>query len=919
MLETRNLVKIYKPKKGVPVTALNDISLKVPDTGMVFLLGKSGSGKSTLLNVLGGLDRYNSGEILIKGQSSKTFRQQHFDSYRNTYVGFIFQEYNILDEFSVGANIALALQLQGIKPSSEQINQILAEVDLEGYGNRKPNELSGGQKQRVAIARALVKSPKIIMADEPTGALDSATGRQILTTLKKLSKDKLVIVVSHDREFAEQYGDRIIELADGRVICDVERRSSDLPVQEQSPVYDRDTVSLSQGYVLTEEDRAAICQYIENMVSQGKTPQFQLTTQETTSFHPTDESRIHAAADGYRLIKSKLPMSYAFKMGGSSLKHKKFRLVMTILLSCIAFILFGLADTMASYDYVDTSVSSLSDPDSQITYAALEKNQAIYYGDGEDDYYWDYSRLTQEDYTLIKEKTGITMYPVFSDAGQWTSGIYLDISFYNNISDMSSDSFYYSSYYQSGFSGYVEISEQLMADMDAKLAAGRLPTGADELAISTHILLTFEKYGYRSDVTGSTHTIRNAEDIIGKTLALDGITYTITGVVDTGIDYSRYEMLTEALDETAEFSDQLLYFVLQTELQYSLNYSLNGLAMVSEGQIDRIYAAVSENRDFSSIFYLYGDEYWQSWENYGSLSQIDSTQVVWLDGSTRTQLQDNEVILSEEEYMNSAASYGDRYNFRYQYTSDSPDYSAITAMDLWLEVYSGGIYEGNPVKIVGIIPNEASSPYSHIISDKLLASANISDEPMICQTIAAMPDSAADIRALAEFTDQVLADASGNLICFDLMNPVSFELKNLDTVFVVLRNVFMWVGVVFVIFASLLFSNFIATSISYKKREIGILRAIGSRSNDVFRIFFAESFIIAMINFVLSLLGTFAVCGVINYFVRYSAGLLLTILNVGVRQILLLFGICLLVAFLASFLPVRKIAAKRPIDAIRDR
>ena len=115
MLETKNLVKIYRPKKGVPVTALNNVSLKFPDTGMVFLLGKSGSGKSTLLNVLGGLDRYNEGEILIKGQSSRTFSQQHFDSYRNTYVGFIFQEYNILDEFSVGTNIALALQLQGIK------------------------------------------------------------------------------------------------------------------------------------------------------------------------------------------------------------------------------------------------------------------------------------------------------------------------------------------------------------------------------------------------------------------------------------------------------------------------------------------------------------------------------------------------------------------------------------------------------------------------------------------------------------------------------------------------------------------------------------------------------------------------------------------------------------------------------------
>lgn len=922
MLETRNLVKIYKPKKGVPVKALDNVSLKFPDTGMVFLLGKSGSGKSTLLNVLGGLDRYNSGEILIKGKSSRTFRQQHFDSYRNTYVGFIFQEYNILDEFSVGANIALALQLQGIKPTNEQINHILAEVDLEGYGSRKPNELSGGQKQRVAIARALVKSPKIIMADEPTGALDSATGRQILTTLKKLSKDKLVIVVSHDREFAEQYADRIVELADGQVIRDVERRGNELPAENQAPVFEGDSVSLSQGYVLTDEDREAILRYIESTVSQGKAPKFELTTAESTSFQPTDESRIVSATDGYRLIKSKLPMKYAFKMGASGLKHKKFRLVMTILLSCIAFILFGLADTMASYDYVTTSVSSLSDPDSQITYAALEKQQAVYYGDGEDDYYWDYSRLTEEDYALIKEHTGITMYPVYSDASSWLSGIYLDLSFYSHIASPSDGSSYFgNAFYQNAFGGYVEISEELMEAMGAQLVEGRLPQQADELAISSHILLTFEEYGYQADYGSQAETIRDAEDIIGKTLTLDGITYTVTGVVDTGIDYSRYDALKEELDETAEFTDQLLWMVLQQELRYSLNYSLNGLAMVSEGQLDRIYAKLADSRDLSALFYLYGDNYWQNMGNYATLSQLDDTQVVWLDGKARTALSDNEVILSEKEYMNcidASGLTGTEYDFRMQYQSENPNYSAIAAMDLTLDVYTA-MYESHQVRIVGILPTDADSPYSHVISDDLMGAADITSGTLICQTIAAMPTDIPGIRALAEFTDLEFADSDGNRICFELMNPVSFELKNLDEIFEFLRTVFMWVGVVFVIFASLLFSNFIATSISYKKREIGILRAIGSRSNDVFRIFFAESFIIAMINFVLSLGGTVAICGLINYFVRYQAGLLLTILNVGIRQVGLLFGICLLVAFVASFLPVRKIAAKRPIDAIRDR
>lgn len=265
MLEIRNLTKTYKPKKGVPVVALDNISLKFPDSGMIFLLGKSGSGKSTLLNLLGGLDIYDSGEIIIKGKSSKNFKQQDFDSYRNTYVGFIFQEYNVLDEFTVGANIALALELQGKKATDEKINSILKEVDLEGFGQRKPNELSGGQKQRVAIARALVKNPKIIMADEPTGALDSNTGRQIFDTLKKLSADKLVIVVSHDRDFAENYADRIIELADGKVISDLvylnnydEEKSA-----SKELIFSENIISIPENYHLTEEDRLAINEYID--------------------------------------------------------------------------------------------------------------------------------------------------------------------------------------------------------------------------------------------------------------------------------------------------------------------------------------------------------------------------------------------------------------------------------------------------------------------------------------------------------------------------------------------------------------------------------------------------------------------------------------------------------------------------------
>ena len=940
MLETRNLVKIYKPKKGVPVTALNGISLKFPDKGMVFLLGKSGSGKSTLLNVLGGLDRYDSGEILIKGMSSKDFRQRHFDSYRNTYVGFIFQEYNVLDEFSVGANIALALQLQGIKPTSERINEILTEVDLAGYGTRKPNELSGGQKQRVAIARALVKNPRIIMADEPTGALDSATGRQILSTLKKLSSDKLVIVVSHDREFAEQYADRIIELADGSVIRDVERVSEALP-EISEPVYEEDGVCLPRDYVLTEEDNRAICRYIQKMVTEGKAPRFSLGGgEQNRSFQPTDPAKIQTSADGYHLIKSKLPMQYAFKMGASGLKHKKFRLVMTILLSCVAFVMFGLADTMASYDYVTTSVSSLADPNSQITYAAFEKEIGHSYSGG-DDWYFDYDRLTDADFDLIREKTGLTAYSVYSRNGGWQSGVYLDMDFFSAIPpavDEKAEHRLKSGYYSTSFGGYVEVSDTLLKDLGAELVAGRLPAaGTDELAISTFVLETFREFGhldtrgYLADPTKESfqdHTtnINSAEDMLGKKLTLDGIEYTVTGVVDTGIDYSRYASLKEPLSEKAEFTDELLRMALQQELRYALNYSLTGLAMVGPGQFQRIYEKVSEEQDYDAfVLRAEGSDVWRSFEGctFRGLSQQDSSKVVWLDGTVRTALQGDEIVVDEfvlHTYLSDNNLSAEALNFRLQYESDTPDFSAIAGLRFTLDINSYYQSKSMPVRIVGVIPNDYMVPIQTvIISDSVMTDAYQHNGPMICQTIAVMPKGTAAIRRLAEFSDTDFTLSDGTPYHFNLMNPVSFELKALDEIFEMLQKVFISVGVVFVVFASLLFSNFIATSISYKKREIGILRAIGSRSNDVFRIFFAESFLIAMMNFVLSLGGTFAICGLINYLVRTEAGLLLTVLTVGLRQAGLLFGICLLVAAAASFLPVRRIAAKRPIDAIRDR
>ena len=220
MIEFKNVCKKYKTKKGIETRALNNINIKIGNVGLVFITGKSGSGKSTMLNLLGGLDTVTSGSVLVNNRDITKFKSKQYDSYRNTYIGFIFQEFNILEDLNVYENINLALRLQNKKVNSEKISDLLEKLDIKGLEQRKVNELSGGQKQRVAIARALIKNPKIILADEPTGNLDKKTSKQIFDLLKEISKEKLVIVVSHDIEAANTYADRIIELSDGNIIKD---------------------------------------------------------------------------------------------------------------------------------------------------------------------------------------------------------------------------------------------------------------------------------------------------------------------------------------------------------------------------------------------------------------------------------------------------------------------------------------------------------------------------------------------------------------------------------------------------------------------------------------------------------------------------------------------------------------------------
>ena len=271
MLELKNIKKSYATG-NFKQNALQDVSLQFKKNEFVAILGPSGSGKTTLLNIIGGLDRYDSGDLIVNNKSTKKFKDTDWDAYRNNCVGFIFQNYNLISHISILANVELGMTLSGVSKNARRKKaiEVLKKVGLEDHINKKPNQLSGGQMQRVAIARALVNDPVIILADEPTGALDSKTSIQIMELIKEISQEKLVIMVTHNSELAHSYASRIIELKDGTVVNDsqeikgISKKSKEYKIQKTSMGF-LTALSLSFNNIKTKKGRTLLTAFASSI------------------------------------------------------------------------------------------------------------------------------------------------------------------------------------------------------------------------------------------------------------------------------------------------------------------------------------------------------------------------------------------------------------------------------------------------------------------------------------------------------------------------------------------------------------------------------------------------------------------------------------------------------------------------------
>ena len=1014
MLEIKELSKTYRPKKGVPVEALKGITLSFEEKGLVFVLGKSGSGKSTLLNLIGGLDFADKGEIIIDGKSSKDFKTADYDAYRNTYIGFVFQEYNILNEYTVGENIMLALELQNKKADKNLLDKILKEVDLEGYAERKPNELSGGQKQRVAIARALIKQPQILMADEPTGALDSNTGKAILDTLKKISEEKLVIVVSHDREFAQKYGDRVIELADGEVISD-ENKTEDIQEKEKS----------------------------EGEASKGK------------------------------FVKSRLPYRHALRMGASSIKSKPIRLAVTILLCFLTFALFGVVDVVNSFSPRKILYDAYANGEySQLAFTAIKPDadggDYDLNGISQEDLVFLNSKTSNNfiGATYFKKKGAISI-------DDFISKYLLNGSNYSEYYSACLHGFFPASeefFTEQGF----ELIGRIPTN-DNEIVLPQYILDQINIAGIKLYIETKEPPVKKQSVDVIPDKNRTAKDLLTTEyfIKLEDAFFKIVGIVNTKVDpQGKFEELKPSTITTPKNNKKDL---LTQECVDYFKYGYHSLGYVNSQYYEEIVKShkfdMSTWDSFGRV--MEGDiEFSYSkgaFSIVASDKDLDKTaDVIWLDGNERTLLQDNEIVVGldfgakllstdydnsliykhyKKSYFDGIVSINDMnfsdlvkkgnwlayfdeaekieieklqpfkdyvmsngtwmlelmysrmlgFNF-FEVNRDLLVYDINNLTEsLWRFLYAEylhvhldyynigtpsnpillemkGGYENNflglrtgklienidvpklyiqgkvalgnvdiintnninfDVKdidvynlltdtydywsIVGIyIPRDDYPEFKDrdiiIFNNLLYAKAEELQEIIYNFAVAPTPTDKEELYSLID-----IHLTEGQSRSLRINNGASFITNLVNTVMRTIRLIMILAGIGVALFAVLLMSNYIATSITNRKRDIGILRALGAKTSDVFAIFVNESIIMAVINSILSIFVALGASIGINKFMQAKYMADFTILSFGIRQVAIILCLSIAVAVIASLIPIYRLSKKKPIDCIQDR
>ncbi|MCL2631285.1 MAG: ATP-binding cassette domain-containing protein [Firmicutes bacterium] len=894
MIELKNITKIYKDKKGREVHALNGVSYKFPKTGLIFLVGKSGSGKSTMLNILGLLDAYTEGNLLIGGKDSATLSARERDTYRALNIGFVFQDFHIIEKYTISQNISLALEISNQEASKEQITSALEKVGLAGFENRFAHRISGGQKQRVAIARAIVKSPAVILADEPTGNLDSVTSGEIFTLLRELAKESLVIVISHDTESAHKYAEQIVELEDGKIKEIISGGGY------------TETVHLSSNAVDGEE--------INKLISENKRVIIVKKTElpkeaEPWQAHPVDLSK-----------KTRLPLKSSFKITMLSVKAKWIRMVFTVLLSMFSIAFFGFADMVAQYSTVGILAQELERSELPFVPVALMETK-------------DYSVLqVREKCTVDKESLDRFRQTGLEFAEQYSFSRVVPLS----LATPFPDTRIARHLWDDKINGVIETPNAEFLGLNV---VGDFPQNTNEVMITNYMLEIYKRFGAKL-WTGEEWTetaINSFEDIRGGIVPTwsEVLRVKIVGMVE--FDLSLFEQLAELALTSNRITDEiraLLPQVQSAKTTHLNNYfALPGFFKGQEAGYRTVDGAIfdltltlpnEENTTGITVeggmFHIYGESFFSPTALHPSwlppANPITSFNTVNFKSAN---LKGRQVVMSimlllelipeelHENYFDLIADGGAYIDFymgekhlgefeiiaTYQTDHNLNQRTFYPSLEFY-EFFSSGFPEAEPVSPNIILVPAVTAPQRLNVLNRI--------------------ESLGTWGGLDEFGEQTT-------LSFALWGGSAQLIYHIDNMFSLFISVFRLASLLFAVFAMLITYSFIAGSIKARKRDIGILRSLGASQKDIAGVFITEGAIIAVLKIIFSSLLLYLGFVLLNRFFISKLGYIAetyTLVSFTFRQVLLMGAVTIAGVAMSIFLPILQIARKQPVEVIRE-
>ncbi len=943
MLELKNVRKFYHTKAGT-VNALDGVSLTFPSSGLIFILGKSGSGKTTLLNIIGGLDGVDEGEIFIQDKKFSAFSAKEYDSYRNTVVGFIFQEYNLLSEYTVEYNIKIAMELQGVPTDEEKVDGLLKEFEIESLRNRKPSELSGGQRQRVAIARALVKSPHIIMADEPTGALDSATGTQVFDTLKRLSKDKLVIVVSHDNEFAEKYADRIIRLVDGKVVEDVSFKEKEL----HANISEReDAVIVKEGADLSFDEKELLAKAVKERKRIDLTERLWFRDKAKTGEVITENTQPIA------FKKSSMKLKTSAHLGWKSVRAKPVRLLITVLISAFAFAAFGLFSAVANFTVRKGLLNRLHETPSTMvaTVDYIGQNSL------EEEYNL---KISDDALKNLAQETGGTVKGIFDFRDNLTGYV----SYTQAIGELTETGLLVGKrYYSNSINGFIEFddlkeinADGTFRDFDYSVVAGEYPRlqlddegrvveeSLQTVAISTYLADSIIYYLNGRPIDGE--YVESAEALLGHTISIGDQKYTIIGLIDCGeipskydpIKYSapRNDKLNSLFDDYNVFINsgaQKCLFVADG-FRRAVNQKTNSADIFYAGDTDRMFSVSNVAVKKPLTDYVYNSE------------DYDEKNILLFSGEYPA---DGKIVLADDEVLVNCLNLEAVFKGEIDKLYDETDKESVRSIFRKFEngsmdtVYAGfnealqildkteiGPFTATisskedetvskQVKIVGFYfgvdgnNTSSASEFKLMINSSLMCALSIYPEQGDYKQVLFSQQS---LQQGADKIVQYLTSETGVSFTW-YQNEVLTIIQENEPMIRQAADLFLYLSLALAGFSIFMLYNYISASIASKRHSVGILRALGAGGKDILSTFLFESLLIGLINGALANMLCVLGCELVNAYIMGTMNIPVAFVIFEWKQVIILFVLSLLTSVISSVLPIIKISKKKPVELIR--